>query len=72
MIGRKTLGEVRRELEAALGKGPAGEGEVAESLRRFLTAGAGQGGTPNPALQRTRPAAAPFARSKGQRGGPGR
>lgn len=39
MIGRKTPAEVRAELEAALGAGPAGEGEVAESLRRFLSAG---------------------------------
>jgi hypothetical protein len=43
MTGRKTLGEVQAELEAALGAGPAGEGQVAESLRRFLAAGAGKG-----------------------------
>jgi hypothetical protein len=39
MTGRKTLAEVRAELEAALGAGPAGGGEIAESLRRFLAAG---------------------------------
>lgn len=38
MIGRKTLSEVRAELEAALGSGPTGDSEVAESLRRFLAA----------------------------------
>lgn len=38
MTGRKTLREVRKELEAALGAGPAGDGEVAECLRRFLAA----------------------------------
>jgi hypothetical protein len=39
MMGRKTLGEVRAELEAALARGGAlesGRGEVPESLRRFL------------------------------------
>ena len=36
MTGRKTLAQVRAELEAALGTGPAGKGEVVESLRRFL------------------------------------
>lgn len=46
MIGRKTLGEVRAELEAALGKGPSGEDQVAESLRRFLAAGPDASRTP--------------------------
>jgi hypothetical protein len=39
MMGRKTLGEIRAELEAALERGAAlrsGHGEVTESLRRFL------------------------------------
>lgn len=39
MIGRKTLGEIRTELEAALARGAAlrsARGEVPESLRRFL------------------------------------
>jgi hypothetical protein len=53
MTGRKTLGEVRAELEAALGAGPAGDGEVAESLRRFLAAGSGGQSTPNQALDLT-------------------
>jgi hypothetical protein len=72
MMGRKTLGQVRAELEAALGKGPAGGGEVAESLRRFLAAGAGGGGTPNPAPQRTRPSAAASEDAEQSPGGPGR
>lgn len=42
MTGGKTLGQVRAELEAALGAGPAGAGEVAESLRQFLAAGPGE------------------------------
>lgn len=42
MTGRKTLSEVRVELEAALGAGPTGDGEVAESLRRFLAAESGR------------------------------
>ena len=54
MTGRKTLGEVRAELEAALGTAPAGEGQVAESLRRFLAAGTGKGGTPPPVLPPTK------------------
>ncbi|HEX8200153.1 MAG TPA: hypothetical protein VF590_06670 [Isosphaeraceae bacterium] len=70
MIGRKTLGQVRAELESALSEGPAGEGEVAESLRRFLAAGAGGGGTPNPSLQRTRPAAAASEDAEQSPGGP--
>jgi hypothetical protein len=39
MMGRKTLGEIRAELEAALAHGAvleSGRGEVLESLRRFL------------------------------------
>lgn len=39
MMGRKTLGEIRAELEAALARGAAlgsGRGEVLVSLRRFL------------------------------------
>lgn len=47
MTGRKTLREVRAELEAALGAGPAGDDEVAESLRRFLAAGRKRKGVPN-------------------------
>ena len=47
MTGRKTLKEVRAELEAALGAGPAGDTEVAESLRRFLATGPKRKGTPN-------------------------
>src|SRR5262245_19589236 len=46
--GRKTLGEVRAKLEAALGAGPSGGGRVAESLRRFL---AGGGDSPNRATR---------------------
>ncbi len=59
MTGVKTLEQVRAELEAALGAGPTGKGEVAESLRRFLAAGTAadvtshqpptQTGTPKPA-----------------------
>ena len=61
MMGRKTLGEIRVELEAALGRGAAlrsGHGEVTESLRRFLGLespsaanagpGEGRGATRNP------------------------
>ena len=40
MTGRKTLAEVRADLEAALGAGPTEVGSVAESLRRFLSGGA--------------------------------
>ena len=47
MTGRKTLKEVQAELEAALGAGPAGDTEVAESLRRFLATGRKHKGTPN-------------------------
>jgi hypothetical protein len=47
MTGRKTLSEVRAELEAALGAGPTGDSEVAESLRRFLAAGRERKGAPN-------------------------
>jgi hypothetical protein len=39
MMGHKTLGEIRAELEAALARGAAlrsWRGEVPESLRRFL------------------------------------
>lgn len=71
MTGRKTLGEVRAELEAALGAGPAGDGEVAESLRRFLAAGRSCVPTTDPASHRnggtthvsggTQPAATPPA-----------
>ena len=70
MMGRKTLGQVRAELEAALGEGPAGGGEVAESLRRFLAAGAGEGGTPDPSLQRPRPAAEASEDAEQSPGGP--
>lgn len=40
MMGLKTLGEIRAELEAALGRGAtlrSAQGEVAEALRRFLS-----------------------------------
>jgi hypothetical protein len=40
MTGRKSLNEIRAELEAALGAGPAGDSEVANSLRRVLAGGA--------------------------------
>jgi len=53
MTGRKSLSQVRAELEAALGSGPAGDTEVAESLRRFLAAGRKGKGTPNQPLQPT-------------------
>jgi hypothetical protein len=53
MTGRKTLREVRAELESALGAGPAGGGQVAEALRRFLAAGSESGGTRQPAPHRT-------------------
>jgi len=53
MTGRKTLSEVRSELEAAFGAGPTGDDEVAESLRRFLGAGRNRKGTPNQSLQPT-------------------
>lgn len=36
MTGRKTLKEVKAELEAAFAAGPPGNSEVAESLRRLL------------------------------------
>ncbi len=36
MTGRKSLKEVRRELESALGNPVEGTGEVAAALRRFL------------------------------------
>ena len=49
MTGRKSLAEVRAELEAALGSGPPGGGTVAESLRRFLSGKtAGEGKKPAP------------------------
>jgi hypothetical protein len=66
MIGRKTLGELRKDLESALGERPAGEGEVVESLRRFLAAGPNGGGTPNLGRQRPRPSAARSGRKKSQ------
>jgi hypothetical protein len=72
MIGRKTLGELRKELEAALGERPAGAGEVVESLRRFLAAGPNRGGTPNLAPHRPRPSAARPDRKKSQLGRRGR
>jgi len=53
MTGRKTLKKVRAELEAAFGAGPAGDDEVAESLRRFLAAGRKGKGTPNQPLHLT-------------------
>jgi hypothetical protein len=45
MTGRKTLGEVRAELESALGSGPAGDSQVVKALRQFL-AGAKKGKSP--------------------------
>lgn len=53
MTGRKTLSEVRAELEAALGAGPAGDSPVAESLRRFLAAGLKRKGTSDQTRHRT-------------------
>jgi len=53
MTGRKTLDKIRDELEAALGAGPAGSSEVAESLRRFLATGPKRQGTPNQPLHQT-------------------
>lgn len=50
MTDRKTLDQIRQELEAALGAGPAGNSEVAESLRRFLATGQKRQGTPNEPL----------------------
>ncbi len=38
MTGRKTLAEVRAELEAALRAGPTDDSDIAKSLRRFLAA----------------------------------
>jgi len=43
MIGKKSLAEIRAELEAALGKGPDGDSSVAQSLRRFLAGKSGKG-----------------------------
>jgi hypothetical protein len=39
MTGRKSLRQVRAELESTLGAGPGGAGEVAAALRRFLASG---------------------------------
>ncbi len=50
MMGRKTLGEVRAELEEALGAGPAGDSQVQESLRRFLSADRSSRDVPNDVL----------------------
>lgn len=71
MTGRKTLDKIRDELEAALGAGPSGDTEVAESLRRFLAAAKNRKGTPNqplhptggasPASDGTQPTSAPPA-----------
>jgi uncharacterized Ntn-hydrolase superfamily protein len=69
MIGRKTLSQVRKELESALGQGPSGEGEVAEALRRFLAAGGSRGGRPKSALRRTRQSAAHPGPAEGERSG---
>jgi hypothetical protein len=65
MTGRKTLREVRAELESALAAGPAGEGDVAEALRRFLAAG--RGGRPNQSLPRTAGADRPSKASRRSR-----
>ena len=78
MMGHKTLGEIRAELEAALGRGAAlrsGHGEVAESLRRFRGLASpsaadaapdeGRGATRNP---KPPPSGAPPRRG-GRRGG---
>ena len=72
MIGRKTLSEIRAELEAALcgpggmlagppKEGDAPEGEVVASLRRFL-ATMQEGGSAKP------PAKAEIAKSPASRG----
>ncbi len=53
MTGRKTLREVRAELEAALGAGPAGDTEMAQSLRRFLAMGRKRKGMPKQPLHPT-------------------
>lgn len=63
MTGRKTLAEVRAVLEAAVGAGPVGGGEVTAALRRFLAAGPGTptaGPTP-PAPPAGRPKRRPTA-----------
>lgn len=58
MTGGKTLGQVRAELEAAFGTGPAGKGEVAAALRRFLanenTPASGKPRRPKKAAKRAR------------------
>jgi hypothetical protein len=69
MTGRKKLKEVREELEAALGAGPAGDTEVAESLRRFLSAGRKRNGTPNQPLHPTG-GASPVSESSRPTGAP--
>jgi hypothetical protein len=78
MMGRKTLGEIRVELEAALGRGAAlrsGHGEVTESLRRFLGRESSSAANAGPDEERvaTRTAkptpAGPPPRRDGRRGG---
>jgi hypothetical protein len=54
MTGRKTLSEVRAELEAALGAGPAGATPVAEALRRFLANGTHKNESPKKSRHRTK------------------
>jgi len=66
MTGRKTLAEVRAELEAAVGPGPAGRSEVAESLRRFLAAGVDGGRTPDEPSQQSEAAKPAPAAKRGR------
>ena len=78
MMGRKTLGEIRAELEAALERGAAlqsGRGEVPESLRRFLGREASSSASAGPdegrgatRTARTTPTGPP-PRRDGRRGG---
>lgn len=72
MTGRKTLREIRAELEAALGAGPPGDGETAKSLRRFLAARPGEQDTPSQPLQPTDgppPRPRPKSRRRGRAAG---
>jgi hypothetical protein len=77
MTGRKTLSEVRAELEAALGKGPADGGQIAKSLRRFLGRGADateagpQRSTAGDSLPKTKNAEPGAAPDRGRKAGPG-
>lgn len=50
MIGRKTLDEIRKELEAVVSKELVDDGMVLESLQRFLANGCGK-----PHLEKEKP-----------------